>query len=83
MLDSIETIYMSWETKPQEERKKTRSIPSVPDFPMDFVHVFKGKGCYVTTIRLFQVTQYTIYELEFPVTVGNAVCCHSWKILHL
>lgn len=38
---------------------------------MDFVHVFQGKGCYLVTIKLFQVTQYTLHELEFHVT--------SWK----
>lgn len=43
----------------------------MPDFPLDFVHVFQGKGCYFVTIRLLEVTQYTLYELEFHVT--------SWK----
>lgn len=56
----------------QMTERKTQYLPSVPDLPMDFAHVFQGK---VVTLLQSTFSSYTIhsYELEFYVTSWN--CC--------
>lgn len=61
-----------WEPPMQMTERKTQYLPSVPDLPMDFAHVFQGK---VVTLLQSTFSSYTIHSL------WAGVLCYKLELL--
>lgn len=61
----------------QMTERKTQYLPSVPDLPMDFAHVFQGKVDTLLQSTFSSYTNTLFMSWSFMLQVGTVVYCHS------